>query len=361
MHAPVGASSVRPVVRVTGNFTSESPLHPAAREALLAAFDQGWADPKKLSQSSAKAAILRNQSIENIATRLGLRADSIEVLGEPAFGHFLAIAGLLRPDRTFAFSAIDKGKIRAIARSHKGAICELDVNHSGQINFLDGKLENTVISLQLGNGETGVIQEITSLAGSQNLISIDATASGPRIPLPTQWDTALFDSQSWMGPSGLAIMSINNADEYSYPLPRIAPIKSPGSYSIPLLLASAVALENFAPEDSGIRSYAISQCAAMEGCQVVAPESPALPHIFSVTIDGVAAENLVRTLAERELNVDSGSACTPEDLQPSHVLAAMGYATDGHLRFTLHPGTTKNDIDQLVVGISETAAHLRSR
>jgi cysteine desulfurase len=52
-------------------------------------------------------------------------------------------------------------------------------------------------------------------------------------------------------------------------------------------------------------------------------------------------------LAEDEIDVDSGSACSAADLQPSHVLAAMGYPTTGHLRLTLHSGTTRSEIDSL--------------
>ena len=360
MHAPVGASSVHPVVRVTGNFTSEAPLHPAAREALLAAFDQGWADPKKLSQSSSRAAILRNQSLENIASRLGVRADSIEVLGEPHLGHYLGIAGLLRPESTFAYSSIDKGKVRAIARAHVRDSIEMRSDADGHINFPEELPAKTVVSIQLGNGETGVIQNLDSLDYATQLIAVDATSTGSRVSLPARWDTALFDSQSWMGPSGLAILAINNSTSYQYPLPRIAPIKSPGSYSLPLLITSAVALENFDIEDSNIRDYALSKFAAISGCQIIAPTSSALPQLFSVTIAGIAAENAVRALAERSINVDSGSACSPEDLQPSHVLAAMGYETTGHLRFTLHSGTTHNDVDLLVKNVEEVLQQLRS-
>ena len=116
MHVLTRASSVRWVVRVTGNFTSESPLHPAAKSALLAAFDQGWADPKKISQNSAKAAILKNQALENIAGTLRVKPDSLEIIGEPALGHYLGIGGLLHNEDTFAYAATDKGKIRAVAR-----------------------------------------------------------------------------------------------------------------------------------------------------------------------------------------------------------------------------------------------------
>ena len=358
MRALVGASSVDSVVRVTGNFASEGPLHPAAREALLAAFDQGWADPKKISQSASKAAILRNHALENIAEKLGVSPAALEVIGEPALGHYLSIAGLFNSQSPFAYSAVDKGKIRAIARAHHFPVHQLEVNESGSIVASESIPENSVISLQLANGETGVIQDQLS-APSHSRIAVDATSSGARVPLPDRWDTALFDSLSWNGPSGLAIMAIKNRSEYLYPLPRIAPISVPGSYSLPLLIASSIALENFQVEDSSMRKIALEEISRLEGIQVVAREATALPHIFSVVVSGAPGEAIVRELASRDIDVDSGSACSPEDLQPSHVLAAMGYETNGHLRFTLHAGTNEADINSLVKALKEVLHKLR--
>ncbi|MSO16233.1 MAG: hypothetical protein EXQ65_00545 [Candidatus Planktophila sp.] len=340
------------MVRVTGNFTSESPLAEVVRSALLAAFDQGWADPKKLSQSSARAAILHNQALENIAAHLKVPADSLEVLGEPALGHYLAIAGLLRDDLTFAYSATDKGKIRAIARSHRGAITELQVDDQGAINSAQIP-QNSVLSLQLANGETGVVQDSKTLAGLSRFVAVDATSSGPRIALPDHWDTALFDARSWSGPGGLAFLAINNQSQYAYPLPHIAPIKSPGTFSLPLLIAASVALENFTPEASTLREFALTALAVIPGVRVVAPKAAAIANVFSIIVAGFNGEHLVRELASRSLDADSGSACSPADLQPSHVLAAMGYPTDGHLLITLKSGMTRADIQTLVSAISE--------
>jgi cysteine desulfurase len=358
VHARAGASSVHLVVRVTGNFTSESPLDPAARQALLAAFDQGWADPKKLSQLSAKAAILRNQAVENIASRLGIRNDSIEILGEPALGHYLGIAGLLKHDTNLCYSVIDKGKIRAVARVHPGPTTEIPVNHNGHIQLPQSMGSKDVLSLQLANGETGVVQDYEELSAGNSLIAIDATVSGPRLALPSKWDTALFDATSWNGPAGLAILAINNSAEYSYPLPHIAPIRTPGSSSLPLLIAASVALQNFEIEDHTVRSYAISKIAGISNLEVVAPSAHALPHIFSCVVSDIAGEHLVRELSRLGIDIDSGSACSPEDLQPSHVLAAMGYATEGHLRITLNAGTTSADIDLLIQSITTAVTSL---
>jgi cysteine desulfurase len=183
-------------------------------------------------------------------------------------------------------------------------------------------------------------------------IAVDATASGPRLPLPENWSTALFDAQSWAGPSGVGILAVNDSG-YSYPLPRIAPIKSPGTYSLPLLIAASIALENFTLEDAEMRHYLIENFTGMDGVSVVAADTQALANKVSLSIPAIAGEQLVRTLAEGGIDIDSGSACSAADLQPSHVLAAMGYPTTGHVRLTLHHGVTKSEIDLLKKAISQ--------
>jgi cysteine desulfurase len=78
-----------------------------------------------------------------------------------------------------------------------------------------------------------------------------------------------------------------------------------------------------------------------------------------VVVSGVSGEATVRALAALGIDVDSGSACSAEDLQPSHVLAAMGYETKGHIRFTLHHGTTKEEITSLASTLREVLQKLR--
>jgi cysteine desulfurase len=128
---------------------------------------------------------------------------------------------------------------------------------------------------------------------------------------------------------------------------------------LPLLIASSIALENFTCEDLALREFAIKELSSIDGVQVVAPDATALAHLVSVVASGVSGEATVRELAALGIDVDSGSACSPEDLQPSHVLAAMGYETNGHIRFTLHNGTTREDISSLASNLKEVLQKLR--
>ena len=75
--------------------------------------------------------------------------------------------------------------------------------------------------------------------------------------------------------------------------------------------------------------------AAVEEVDVVGDPEDRLPHVCTFSVLYVDGETIVDELARRGLAVGSGSACTSDTLEPSHVLAAMGALTQGNVRITL--------------------------
>jgi cysteine desulfurase len=60
----------------------------------------------------------------------------------------------------------------------------------------------------------------------------------------------------------------------------------------------------------------------------------------------------------------TGSACTAGSAEPSHVLAAMGYAPDvarGALRLTLGRGNTEAEVEFAVSAVADVARKLRGK
>ena len=343
------------MVPVTGNFTSETPLSEIVSTAIAAAFAAGWAEPKKLSQASKRAKILQSQALEALSSGLGVRVDQLEIVGESELATYLCIAGFLTPHQHLSVGAIDRGKIRAFTRTHENhSIIPVDQN-----GYLDAEkiTEDSLLTLQVVNGETGIIQDIQSLKACAKIVVLDATYSGPRIGLGDSWDGAIFTAQTWGGPSGISMMAIANPQQWRYPLPHIAPIRTPGTYSLPLLLGAAVALENFNEDAAKIESlnlYLRTQISALiPPAIVVGQNSQTLANFLTIVIPGTVSEMLVRELEANSISVDAGSACSPADLAPSHVLAAMGLPTEGSLRITLRQEHTESDIDALVRALVE--------
>ena len=348
------------MVRVTGNFGGQAPLPEVVRSAIAAAFDAGWADPKKLSQASTRSRILESQALESIASRLGLAVDQIEVVGEEELASYLAISGFLSPTKELAIAAIDRGKIRALSRTHSNHRI-ISVDQHGAL-VADEIPQDSVLSLQVANGETGIVQDLPALSSRAQCVVLDATTSGSRVDLGKNWDAAVFSSSSWGGPQGIAIIGIRNSAQWRYPLPHIAPIRTPGGYSLPLLLATSVALENF--EEDSLQLRALNQhlresiVAAIAGTYCVGNIENTLPHLLTVILPNTISEMVVRDLDALGITVEAGSACSPIDLAPSHVLAAMGLPTEGAIRIRLRDTHSTSDIDQLVTALAKVCSDL---
>ena len=349
------------MVRITGDFQQERVLHPAANSLLNEFFTKGWPDPAKLNNSSRQASILQEQVRQSFAKALNVRGDEIEFLGEPDLGFQLAIQGLLKPESKLFYSSIDRQKVFAVTSSEKNNgrdVTELKVNNLGQIQEITTAADDLLI-WQVANGETGNIQ---STPKSKSLVFADCTSSGVDL-LPTfDYQTALFDSRSWAGPAGLGVLVIKSAAKWRNPLPHNDLSRSPGTYSLPLLLASAVALENYLAQTDNrdklkqeIISFITDQITDID----IASAPNGLGKFLSISIKGVEADRLLLELEQAGFAVDSGSACKSADMKPSHVLAAMNRPITGNIRLTIHKEITEQIVKEFCNALKASVTKLR--
>ena len=350
------------MAHLTDNFTFEDQLSPRVRQAISAAFEQGWADPKKLSQASHRALNLRSSAIEEFASILDVSPAAVEIVGEPNLLHHLSLGAFLRPETHLRISAVDVGKIRAVARAHSGKHSIMAVTSEGDIDLPEDLIAGDLLSLQAENGETGKRQDLEKWRNHQSRIALDATRTTPRSGLVEGFAVATFDALSWSGPSGLGFLVINDADGYRYPLAHIAPIRTPGSYSLPLLVGATVALHEYRQNEgtiSALRNQLLQYLQALDGIHVIGSIEENTRYL-SFVVDQYSGEEVVRALLKSGISIDAGSACSAEDLAPSHVIAAMGLPTTGHLRATIHPATKAADVENLVTHLKSVLQNLRS-
>ena len=350
------------MVRITGDFQQERVLHPAAISLLPEFFTKGWPDPSKLNISSREANILLQQVRQSFATALNVRGDEIEFLGEPDLGFQLAIQGLLTPDAKLFYSSIDRQRVFAVAANEKNngrVVTEMAVDNQGRISE-PAIAANDLLVWQVSNGESGNFQ---SPPRSKSLVFADCTSSGVDLLPNFNYQTALFDSRSWAGPAGLGILVIKTGSGWKNPLPHNDLTRTPNTYSLPLLLASAVALENYQSQSDfrlklklKIIEFIKSQITSVD----IASNPDGLAKYLSVSIKGVEADRLLLELESQGFAVDSGSACKSADMRPSHVLAAMGREITGNIRLTIHKEMTETIVDEFCQVLKATVAKLRS-
>lgn len=361
------------MVQLTRNFSSETPLHRDVLEAIKASFEDGWADPKKISQASARAAALKSAALEELAARLSISPAAIEPIGEPALLHQLAIEGYLREGGLLVTSNLDLGKVRAVAHRYQGPQAFLQSTDKGMLKiapdfFSHHGLDERggVLCLQERNGEIGVTQDVKALANEVPetvRIVLDCTRSIPG-PLHPQVSAATYEATSWQGPSGIGLLIVANAEKFRYPLPHLALIRTPGSYSLPLLVGAVVALNLYKIEErsiSHLRSLAISRLSAIPGVRVLGEDGESDARYLSLIVDPVIVdraigEEITIEMNKRNISIDAGSACSPDYLAPSHVIKSLGFNSEGHLRITLNTTHTIEDIEALAAALSEVLA-----
>lgn len=88
-----------------------------------------------------------------------------------------------------------------------------------------------------------------------------------------------------------------------------------------------------------------------------------LPNNINVSIAGIDGEALVLYLDANNICASTGSACTSNSTDPSHVLEAIGLAPKlikGSIRLTLGHSTTKADLDIVLKVLPKVVAKVRT-
>lgn len=280
---------------------------------------------------------------------LNVRSDEIEFIGEVNLGFHLAITGLLKPNSKLIISEIDKQAIFAVKSYWENSGHEthtMKVNKIGQ-SQVDTFKEKDLLVWQVANGETGIIQDTPN---SKSIIFADCTSSGVDYLPDFKYETALFDSKSWQGPSGLGVLVIRKSADWINPLPHNDHLRVPNTYSLSLALASAMALEAYVQDRLNVKNFKEQLIAQLNTSDLdfIAPTgSNNLAKYVTLIFPKIEADRLVLELQDAGFAVDSGSACRAADMQPSHVLAAMGLPTSGGIRITFHPQISSNNVEEL--------------
>jgi cysteine desulfurase len=91
--------------------------------------------------------------------------------------------------------------------------------------------------------------------------------------------------------------------------------------------------------------------------------SPRLPNTTNIGFKYIEGEAILLMLDREGICASSGSACTSDSLEPSHVLRAMGLPYSilhGSIRFSLSRYTTAVEIDKLLAVLPGIVAKLRA-
>ena len=350
------------------------PLHPRARQAWLAAIEDGWADPARLHHAGRRAGLLLDAARASIAASLGVHPDEIHLAGSTSALTSAFVDGtlLLRPGAVAASAIETSVVLDAIGRhAAPGSPWQLPVDDLGHVDLaaLQRIGDLGLLAVQLANAEVGTLQDLGDVAAAcpGAPLLADAGQCIGRITLPAGWTMLTAAARDWAGPAGVAIGIVRRGHHW------VKPAGSErgwigGFPDIPGAVAAATALEQVLPHQASEHARLRAVTARLRDRLGTVPDTELpgdaetrLPHVVSVSALYVDGEALVSELDRRGFAVASGSACVADDERPSHVLAAMGALTGGNIRISLPLGVDETQVDAFAVAYGTVVAELRER
>jgi cysteine desulfurase len=379
-----GGTPVTVVSVVYFDAASTEPLHPAAREALVAALEAGWADPQRLYGSARRSRMQLEKARAQVAGVLGARPDETSFTSSGTQAVHLAMLGALharrRVGRHLVVSAVEHSSVLHTAGQHErdgGKVTTVGVDRTGRVDpeeFAAALRADTALAcLQTANHEVGTLQPVGEVAeacrAARVPLFVDAAQSAGRMPIPGGWSLLAASAHKWGGPPGVGVLVVRKNTRWRSPLPEDEreSRRVPGFENVPGAVAAAAALEAYRAEMDldGPRLSALVDLVRervprlVEDVEVIGHPDERLPHLVTFSCLYVEGEALLTELDRLGYEISSGSSCTADTLRPSHVLEAMGVITHGNVRVSLSRGTRAADVDRFLAVLPGAVDRLR--
>ncbi len=359
--------------RVYLDWNATTPLRDEARAAMLAATD-AVGNPSSVHAEGRQARRLVEDARAAVASAVGAEARQVVFTSGGTEANVQALVpGISRkggaPVERLIVSAVEHPSVMAAGRFSPTAVAVLEVDRNGVVDparlqalLADGA--PTLVSVMAANNETGALQPIAEIAQvvreAGGILHVDAVQALGKISIDIkelQADLLSISAHKIGGPKGVGALVIGDGLAGPEPLLRgggqelsrragtenvigIAGFGAAAKIAIAGLpkMANIAELRRFL--EAGLRQH--------NDVIVFAQDAPRLPNTILFGAPGLRAETAVIGFDLEGIAVSSGSACSSGKVQPSHVIAAMGFGpelTRSAIRLSLGWSTTHEDVE----------------
>jgi len=376
--------------RVYMDYAATTPVDPRVLEAMKPYFLKKYGNSMSLHSFGIEAKQALEDSREMVASLMNADAKRLIFTGSASESDNFALKGI-------AFANRKKGKHIIVSSIEHHAVLEpakwlekqgfeityLPVDHYGLIDL--NKLEKAIrkdtilVSIIFANNEIGIIQDIEDIGKicreKDVYFHSDATQAFGKVPVDVKKmniDLLTVNAHKMYGPKGVGGLYVRDDIE-------IEPLIHGGGHEFGLRsstvnvagivgFAKAVEIQKKemkpdAKKQIVLRDMLIKETLKIEDSHLNGHPTKRLPnnaHFWFAYIEG---ESLVMHLDMKGIAASTGSACSSESLEPSHVLLAIGLKHEeahGSLRLTLGKYTTGEDVDYVIEVLPEVVEKLRN-
>jgi cysteine desulfurase len=357
------------------DYAATTPVDPAVLEVMIPYFSEKFGNPSSSTHSygwRAKEAV--NNSLRLIAENIGAESrevvftsgatESINIALKGVFDRYQTNGNHIISCKTEHKSTLDTLEYLA----QKGArITYLPVDKDGRISLKsleDAICDDTIlICIMWVNNETGVIQNIKQIGAIANKFKVlflcDATQAIGKTDIDVNENNIsllALSAHKIYGPKGIGALYISRKN------PRVSLATfihggsqenslRAGTLNTPAIVAfgKAITLLGNKQEIKTIKLLSNQIVNFLIGQGGVINGSSTCPHIINVHFSGSNAVSLLK--ANKQFCFSLGSACSSENLEPSHVLRAMDLtvkAVKSSFRISIGRMTTADEVNRFI-------------
>jgi cysteine desulfurase len=348
-----------------------SPLRLSAKTAMLAAMDAGG-NPSSVHGEGRKARKIMDDARDALAFKLGCLPQMLTFTSGGTEANNMALRGV--GAEHILVSAVEHPSVIAAAKASGKVVEVIPVDEFGRVKIdaLENMLgrPNTLVSVMLANNETGVVQDIAAVvdvakkAGA--LVHVDAVQGFGKRQVNfglIGCDMMTVAAHKVGGPVGIGALIVRDGLV-------IEPLlggggqelrRRAGTENIPAIAGfAAVAQEPQLDTHDLIDALE----AGLSDTVIFSDGRERLCNTTCVAVPGMKAETLLMNLDLAGFAVSSGSACSSGKVGRSHVLEAMGVASDlasCAIRISLGWNTTAADIEKFLTTFHSLRTRAQAR
>jgi cysteine desulfurase len=363
------------------DYNATTPMDPRALESMIPYMREHYGNPSSIHSYGSRAKAALDESRERVSDLISTKPKEIFFTSGGSESNNAAIIGaayaLKEKGNHLITTKIEHASILETFRflaNHGFKVTLLGVNEHGLIDLdelRESIIDETIlVSVMFANNETGVlmpIKEIAALVKEKGIVfHTDAIQASGKIDISLNdisVDIISISSHKMYGPKGVGALCIRNGL-------RIDPLihgggqergRRSGTENVPAIVgfgkACEIAKEELKSQKSEVRIKAMRDrlhkgiTDTIDRLRLNGHPEIRLPNTLNLSFEDVEGESLVMSLDLEGIAVSTGSACSEGNVDPSHVLLAMGLSkqqASSSIRFSLGRFNEEKDVDRVL-------------
>lgn len=377
-------------MRVYMDYNASTPLKGEVLEVMIPVLREQFANPSSPHSPGRRLREAIEEARVRVAEAIGARAEEVIFTSGGTEANNLALLGVAKSPssrRKIVLSAIEHPSVLEVAKDLKRQgfeVVELPVTPEGVVDLEAASSlideATLLVSVMVANHEIGTLQPVKEIAAMAKrvgaLLHSDAAIAFGKVPVRVEElgvDLLSLSAHKAYGPKGAGALYVRKGV-------RLRPVfygghherrLRPGTENPAAIVgfgrAATLAVEDLASgvwdKVARLRDRLQERLLEEIPYSIVNGTGPRLPNTLNMSFAFVEGEAMCLMLDARGLALSTGSACASGNLEPSHVLLALGLPpelTHGSLRFSLGLETTEEEVEWAVLQVKEVVEQLRA-